>query len=137
MEAYVHTVAYYETDKMGIVHHSNDIRWMEEARIHYLDAIGWSYDELEAAGYYSPVVSVECSYRSPSIFKDKIAITVGIENMDGARITFSYDMKNEKTGRPVATARSVHCFLKTGGRFPIRIKDVPGSEAALNQSGPR
>ena len=37
----------------------------------------------------------------------------GIENMDGARITFSYDMKNEKTGRPVATARSVHCFLKT------------------------
>lgn len=32
MEPYLHKVQYYETDKMGIAHHSNYIRWMEEAR---------------------------------------------------------------------------------------------------------
>lgn len=31
MTAYHHLVQYYETDRMGITHHSNYIRWMEEA----------------------------------------------------------------------------------------------------------
>ena len=43
MEPYVHVVQYYETDKMGITHHSNYIRWMEEARIDFLRQIGWDY----------------------------------------------------------------------------------------------
>ena len=30
-KGYNHTVQYYETDKMGITHHSNYIRWMEKA----------------------------------------------------------------------------------------------------------
>ena len=47
MKKYKHTVQYYETDRMGIVHHSNYIRWMEEARIDFLNQIGWGYDKLE------------------------------------------------------------------------------------------
>ena len=42
MEVYRHKVQYYETDKMGITHHSNYIRWMEEARIWFLSEIGFS-----------------------------------------------------------------------------------------------
>ena len=43
MKAYQHKVQYYETDKMGITHHSNYIRWMEEARIDFLEQLGWNY----------------------------------------------------------------------------------------------
>lgn len=57
---YVHTVQYYETDKMGITHHSNYIRWMEEARTAFLAEKGWPYDRLEKDGVFSPVVSVNC-----------------------------------------------------------------------------
>ena len=39
MKSYEHKVQYYETDKMGIVHHSNYIRWMEESRIAYPDEL--------------------------------------------------------------------------------------------------
>ena len=49
-EMYRHIVQYYETDKMGITHHSNYIRWMEEARIDFLSQIGWSYTKLEEKG---------------------------------------------------------------------------------------
>ena len=45
--AYIRKVQYHETDKMGITHHSNYIRWMEEARVNYLEQIGWPYDRLE------------------------------------------------------------------------------------------
>lgn len=52
MEAYVHKVQYYETDQMGVVHHSNYIRWFEEARIDYLDKMGMSYDAVEKKESY-------------------------------------------------------------------------------------
>lgn len=34
MEKYCHSVKYYETDRMGFTHHSNYVRWMEEARVY-------------------------------------------------------------------------------------------------------
>ncbi len=49
---YMHTVQYYETDKMGITHHSNYIRWMEEARIGFLSQIGWDYLRIETVRLY-------------------------------------------------------------------------------------
>ena len=60
---YQHKVQYYETDKMGIVHHSNYIRWMEEARIDFLDSIDFGFAMLESQGVISPVIGVECDYK--------------------------------------------------------------------------
>lgn len=42
---YVHQAQYYETDQMGIIHHSNYIRWMEEARIAYMDEVDFPYKQ--------------------------------------------------------------------------------------------
>ena len=51
MKPYIHTVQYYETDCMGITHHSNYIRWMEEARVDFLTQVGWPLKTLEAVSY--------------------------------------------------------------------------------------
>lgn len=58
--AYVHKVQYYETDAMQIVHHSNYIRWMEEARLEHLGRVGLAYDKMEARGIIIPVLSASC-----------------------------------------------------------------------------
>ena len=68
MEKYLHKVAYYETDKMGVTHHSNYIRWMEEARVDFLEQIGFSYKKLEDEGIVSPVIGVECEYKAQTTF---------------------------------------------------------------------
>ena len=60
MEPYIHRVHYYETDKMGVTHHANYIRWMEEARIAFLDTLGWNFARLEQSGILSPVTGVDC-----------------------------------------------------------------------------
>lgn len=44
---YTHKAQYYETDQMGIVHHSNYIRWFEEARVDFFEKIGCSYKDIE------------------------------------------------------------------------------------------
>ena len=60
---YIHKTQYYESDQMGIIHHSNYIKWMEEARIAFMDAIGAGYAAMEKAGIVSPVVSLSVEYK--------------------------------------------------------------------------
>lgn len=75
MQKYRHIVQYYETDKMGITHHSNYIRWMEEARIDFLRQIGWDYAKLESIGIISPVIAVNCKYKKSTTFEDVMTLT--------------------------------------------------------------
>ena len=60
IKPYIHHAKYYETDQMRIVHHSNYIRWMEEARMDAMSQFGISYRDMEENGVISPVVSVSC-----------------------------------------------------------------------------
>lgn len=75
MQKYRHIVQYYETDKMGITHHSNYIRWMEEARIDFLRQIGWDYAKLESIGIISPVTAVNCKYKKAQPLKMLLTLT--------------------------------------------------------------
>jgi len=121
LKDYVRKVHYHETDKMGIVHHSNFIKWMEEARIDFLDRLGYSYSRLEKDGIISPVIAVECQYKSPAAFDDEIIINVKIEEFRGARLTVGYLMTNAESGAVVLTGRTKHCFVDSSGR-PIALK---------------
>ena len=121
---YQHIVQYYETDKMGITHHSNYIRWMEEARIDFLKHIGWSFEKLEAEGIISPVISVECKYIQTTTFSNIVDIDVIVSEFKGVKLKLKYVMKND-TGDVVCEAASEHCFLNEKG-LPIRLKkDYP------------
>ena len=40
IELYNHKAQYYETDQMGIIHHSNYLRWFEEARADLMEQVG-------------------------------------------------------------------------------------------------
>ncbi len=116
---YRHTVQYYETDKMGIAHHSNYVRWMEEARVDLLTRIGWSYDRLESLGIVSPVTAVECRFRHSCTFADEVDITLHIESFSGVRLRINYTM-TDSAGDLLCEAASEHVFLDREGK-PIRM----------------
>ncbi|MCR4716380.1 MAG: acyl-CoA thioesterase [Lachnospiraceae bacterium] len=111
---YKHTVKYYETDKMKITHHSNYIRWMEEARIYFLNEIGASYKKFEEMGILSPVVSVKCKYKKTTTFEDDVFIEVSVVKFNGIKLSLDYTMKNA-AGEICATAASSHCFMREDG----------------------
>ena len=117
----MHKVHYYETDKMGITHHSNYIRWMEEARVEFLESIGWGYDKLESMGIISPVLGVECQYIESTTFSDEIDISVSVREFNGIKFTIGYQMVNAKTGNTVLTGTTRHCFLNEKMQ-PLRLK---------------
>lgn len=127
---YSHEVKYYECDGMGITHHSNYIRFMEEARVDWMDQLGYGFDRMEAEGVVSPVVSVECKYRIPTKFKDNIEISVSVEHLSELKITFAYTMK--VANRIVCTATSTHCFLESGKAVAVA-KRFPTLYAAIQE----
>ena len=59
---YEREVFYYETDKMGIVHHSNYVKWLEEARNNFMVQIGYPFDKVENENLMVPVLDVYCKY---------------------------------------------------------------------------
>ena len=130
MTPYVHQVQYYETDRMGITHHSNYIRWMEEARVYFLRQIGWGYDRLEAMGIVSPVTAASCKYLASTTFADRVSITLSVESFNGVTLCLGYAMV-KTDGVQVCTGRTEHCFLNREGRFLRLKREFPDFHQAL------
>ena len=123
---YERRINYYETDKMGITHHSNYIRFMEEARVVYLEQADYSYERLESEGYFSPVLALSCRYENSTTFGDEIRINVNVKSIKGARFTVAYEAVKSSDGSRVFSGESEHCFIDKSGK-PIRIsKSLPG-----------
>ncbi len=131
MQAYEHQAQYYETDQMGIIHHSNYIRWFESARIWYMNQIGIDYRDMEESGIISPVLSVQCTYKSMVHFGDVVKIIPKVEKYNGIKLELSYQVLDKQSGEVRTTGTSSHCFLNKDGR-PLSLKKVsPVFDAAF------
>ena len=119
MKPYQHQVQYYETDRMQCTHHSNYIRFMEEARLDFMAQMGWGYDKMEEEGIISPVVKVTCDYKKQTTYPQQIEINVKVIGLTPARLSLGYTMTGE--GEVVCTGTSQHCFLDENGR-PVSLK---------------
>lgn len=112
IKPYRHEVKYYECDRMGITHHSNYIRFMEEARVDWMDQLGYGFERMEAEGVVSPVVAVDCRYRNSTTFKDVIEIMPSVAETTALKLVVNYEMKCG--GHVVCTGTSTHCFMENG-----------------------
>lgn len=121
MQPYIRKVQYYETDAMGVVHHSNYIRWFEECRTDFMERAGFAYAEMEAAGVISPVLSAGAEYKRSVRYGETVSITATIESLTGARMAVVYEVVEATTGELRATGRTTHCFLNAEGR-PVSLK---------------
>lgn len=124
MFIYTRRAQYHETDQMGVIHHSNYVKWMEEARISFMDELGMSYHSLEELGIVSPVTGITVDYKRPSHFDDEIEIRVGVSKYTGVKLEISYEMYNRTLDEICADAVSSHCFMK-GGKIVSLKREVP------------
>lgn len=115
---YIHKVKYYETDAMGMVHHSNYVRWMEEARVYMMDEFGYSYKKLESIGIESPVLGYKCEIKHSTYFDDEIEIEAKMIEYNGVRLKIRYEMK--RNSKIIAIGETNHCFVNKKG-MPVRL----------------
>ncbi|MBC2602335.1 acyl-CoA thioesterase [Puniceicoccus vermicola] len=108
-------VRYAETDMMGIVYHSRYLPWLECSRIQLLDDLGCPYVEMEKMGVRLPVVEVNCRYRYPARFDDRVTVTAEIREMPRARIKIYYQVQRDD-GQLLCEASTLHGFMDLENR---------------------
>ena len=121
MHVFERKINYYETDKMGVVHHSNYIRFFEEARCQFLAESDLPYDKMESRGIMSPVLGVTCQYKQHVTYGDTIEIHSYIKEFTGVKFTVAYEIYNKTTGVLCVVGESNHCFTDSNLK-PLNIK---------------
>jgi len=96
---------------MGVVHHSNYIRWFEEARTDLLERARLGYDKMEVRGIIVPVLAASCEYKSSVRYGETVAILPKVEVYTGLRLGISYRIVDASTGELRAIGETRHAFL--------------------------
>lgn len=102
---------YYETDQMGIVHHSNHIRYFEEARLSFMKSIDCDAARMEQDGIIIPNVDAYAKYITPVRFQDEMEIEVKLAKFTGVIMRYEYTVRLAKSGETASVGHTEHCFV--------------------------
>ena len=113
-----HRVPFYETDAMGIVHHANYVRYLEIARIAWMDEHDRPYREYVQDGLHFSTTRVDLRYVRSASFDDQLDVTTWLEWVGGASLGMAYEI--DRDGTRIAEGITEHAMVDTNGR-PRRI----------------
>jgi acyl-CoA thioester hydrolase len=118
-----HRIAYYETDTMGYVHHSNYIRLFERARTEMMRGLGYTYAAMESAGTMMPIIEASCRYHKPGRYDDLLTVKAIIKEVPATRLHLDYEVRNE-AGELLCTGHTVLVFVNALTRKPTRAPEA-------------
>jgi len=124
MYEYTRPVYFYETDKMGVVHHSNYVRWLEEARTFYFDDMDLAYVETERLGVASPITDIDLKYKYPARFGDNFTVKLKMTRYTGVRFSVTYIVVNQD-GKILLEGDSTHAFVDANLKPLALSKAIP------------
>lgn len=90
----------YETDLMGVVHHSNYIRYMEEARFAWLRNENLIHLHGSEADCVFAVLDLQAEYKSPLRWGDTFEVELHVVQMR-SRFRFDATIRAQREGNPV------------------------------------
>ena len=70
---------FYETDAMGVVHHANFVKYLELARIAWLDEHEQPYRVYIEADRQLATIRVELDYQRAARFDDRVEICAWLD----------------------------------------------------------
>ncbi|MCM3316392.1 acyl-CoA thioesterase [Rummeliibacillus stabekisii] len=116
-------IRYAETDQMGVVYHANYVIWMELGRTQLIHDLGFSVTQLEEAGYVSPVMNVNVSYKAALRYGEKAIIRTWIVSQERLRTVYGYEIVHSD-GTIAATATSEHIVVKKENFRPVAFERI-------------
>jgi acyl-CoA thioester hydrolase len=114
-------VRYAETDRMGIVHHSNYPVWFEAGRTDFIKKAGMPYSKIEESGFMLPLIELRSYYKGYSSYEDEITVKTRIKELSFTRVVFSYEVYKNNRTEPITTGETMHVWT-TNTLKPVNIK---------------
>lgn len=116
-------IRYAETDMMGVVYHANYLIWCEIGRTQIVKDLGFSYAQLEADGYMSPVLDFSIQYKAAMRYGQTATVRTWVESHSRVKTTYGYEILHED-GTVAATATSLHTIVKRENFRPVSFAKV-------------
>lgn len=110
-------VRFNEVDSLHIVWHGHYITYFEDGREAFGQEFGLSYMDVFNQGYKVPLVHIECQFKRPIGYGDKVEIQTTFVNSLAAKIIYQYEIRNPETKQVLATGRSEQVFLDTNNQL--------------------
>ena len=110
----LHRVKFYDTDTMGVVHHSNYIRWFETGRVEFLRTLGIDLNEMMSDGILFPIIEVGAKFHAPARFDDELEIETTAEALTKAKMKFNYVIRRRGEDKILAEGTSTNVFTNDG-----------------------
>ena len=125
LRPYLRRAQFYETDSMAVVHHANYVHWMEEARVDFMDQMGYPYSRCYVEeGIDFALTGIQCRYKGMVRFGDTVSITMSITHLSHARVTIRYCMRDAKDWTLRFEGESEHFFYNNRTGRPVALKRV-------------
>lgn len=113
-------VQYFETDRMGVVHHANYLRYFETARMEQFRRWGRPYEEIEDSGCFLMITDMQCQCRAPAHFGEQVRVRARVTRMTRYRIFHQYEVLDPK-GKLLAKGKTILASVDDNG-YPVRIE---------------
>ena len=110
----LHRVKFFDTDVMGVAHHSNYIRWFETGRVEFLRELGIDLNEMMNDGILFPIVEVGAKFHAPARFDDELEIETTAEALTKAKMKFNYAVRRRGEEKILAEGTSTNVFTSDG-----------------------
>jgi acyl-CoA thioester hydrolase len=130
-------VTYAEVDRMGLLHHSNQLRWFERGREEFCRRRAAAYREMEDAGLLVVVVDLAVQYKSPLRYEDVADLTVNLVDVRHASLAFEYELRRAD-GELATTGRTRHAFVTREGRVTRvspEVADLLRADESIHRRG--
>lgn len=105
-------VRFNEADPLGIVWHGHYVKYFEDGREAFGIMHGLDYLHVYKLGFIIPVVGVQCDFKRPLRYGDRVIIETTFIPSEAAKLKFNFRLFNAATGELVATGSSVQVFLR-------------------------
>jgi acyl-CoA thioester hydrolase len=102
---------------MGIVYHTNYIKWFEIGRNELMRQLGVIYADVEKQGYNLPLTKVNCHYLLPARYDDILIVETQIDYIKRASIKFDYNIWDEHMRNILVEGYTVHACTNNEGKI--------------------
>lgn len=109
-------VNYADVDRMGLLHHSVYLKYMERSREEFIRRREGAYAAMEDAGMLIVVVEANLKYKRPARFDDVLAVTLELYEVGAASMRIAYEIRRLGEEEPIATAMTRHALVSREGR---------------------
>ncbi|HOC59944.1 MAG TPA: thioesterase family protein [Smithellaceae bacterium] len=110
-------VIFADTDAMGIVYHTNYIRWFEMGRNELMRQLGLAYTELEKLGLHLPLTEVSCHYLAPAKYDHVVTVETKFDYIRRASVKFLSRIWTENREKLLVEGYTIHACINSEGNI--------------------